>query len=102
MWPNHATAGITRRNVINLAIANGIVVKECDFSLTKVYGADEAFVTGTMAGQIPVKSVDGRIIGEGKRGPVTKRLQEIYKKWFDEKVAAGRGEGMPPIPDDLV
>ena len=46
--------GITRQNVINLCKANGIPVKELDFTLTKVYSADEAFVTGTMAGQIPV------------------------------------------------
>lgn len=80
--PKHILHGITRQNIIDLARKNGIVVKELDFSLTKVYSADEAFVTGTMAGQIPVISVDGRQIGDGKRGPMVKRLQEIYSKFF--------------------
>jgi branched-chain amino acid aminotransferase len=52
--PKHILHGITRQNVINLARENGIVVKEMDFSLTKVYSADEAFVTGTMAGQVRI------------------------------------------------
>lgn len=92
--------GITRQNVINLCHKNGIPCKELDFSLTKVYSADEAFVTGTMAGQIPVKEVDGRTIGEGKRGPVTKRLQEIYKEFLESKCSEPRGEGMPEMPKD--
>jgi len=91
--------GITRQNVINLCKANGIPVRELDFTLTKVYSADEAFVTGTMAGQIPVNEIDGRKIGIGSRGPVTQRLQEIYRAWFDEECAKGRGEGMPPMPE---
>ena len=84
--------GITRQNVINLARENGYTVRELEFSLTKVYSADEAFVTGTMAGQIPVREVDGRKIGSGARGPITKHLQEIYAKWFQEEVSKGRVE----------
>ncbi|MDZ7786700.1 MAG: hypothetical protein U5K73_00730 [Halofilum sp. (in: g-proteobacteria)] len=50
-------------------------MREKDFSLTEVYGADEAFVTGTFAGVIPAIVIDGRTIGDGGRGPVTARLQ---------------------------
>lgn len=70
--------GITRGNVLALAGEAGIPAFQKDFSLTEVYGADEAFITGTFAGLIPVGSVDGRVIGEGRRGPVTERLQELY------------------------
>ena len=47
-------------------------------SLADVYGACESFVTGTFAGVAPVTAVDGRTIGEGTRGPLTKRLQSLY------------------------
>jgi len=70
--------GITRAKVIELARAFDYPARERDFSLTEVYGADEAFVTGTFAGLIPVRSVDGRTVGEGRRGRVTEHLQRIY------------------------
>ena len=70
--------GITRGNVLSLAAGDGMPAFQKDFSLTEVYGADEAFVTGTFAGVMPVGSVDGRIIGSGARGPVTERLQGLY------------------------
>ena len=76
--------GITRQNVLNLCRQHGIPCRELDFSLTQVYSADEAFVTGTFAGQIPVVDVDGRTIGDGARGPVTARLQGLYKTFIDE------------------
>lgn len=71
--------GITRGKVLELATAAGHVAREKDFSLTEVYGADEAFVTGTFAGLIPVREVDGRAIGDGGRGPVTEMLQRAYR-----------------------
>lgn len=71
--------GITRAHVLRLCEEHGIPVRELDFSLTKVYSADEAFVTGTFAGQVPVVAVDGRVVGDGKRGPVVARLQELYR-----------------------
>ena len=52
---------------------------ERTFSLTDVYSAEEAFVTGTFAGVAPVQSVDGRAIGTSQRGPVTERLQQLYQ-----------------------
>ena len=75
----YCLGGITRGNVVSLCEANGIPVFQKDFSLTDVYGADEAFVTGTFAGVAPVQDVDGRVLGEGNRGPVTERLQGLYR-----------------------
>ena len=72
--------GITRRMVIELCRAHDIPVSERAFSLTDVYGADEAFVTGTFGGITPVRSVDGREIGAGKRGELTARLDALYKE----------------------
>ena len=72
--------GITRHNVINLCKANGIPVYEKNFSVMQTYSADEAFVTGTFAGLTPVFDIDGRTIGEGKRGPMVDRLQGLYRE----------------------
>jgi len=70
--------GITRGVVIDLCKANNIPVYQKNFSLTDVYRADEAFVTGTFAGLAPVSEIDGRIIGDGERGPVVASLQQLY------------------------
>ena len=70
--------GITRGTVIDLCPSNGVVVREKNFSLTDVYDADEAFVTGTFGGLTPVVEVDGRMIGDGHPGPVTRKLGELY------------------------
>lgn len=80
----YCLGGITRANVIRLARDLGIPVHEKRFSLTDVYGADEAFVTGSFAGLTPVWNVDGRLIGEtgpdgDHAGPVTRRLQAAYR-----------------------
>jgi branched-chain amino acid aminotransferase len=77
--PKYCMNGITRQKVIDVCKADGIVVHETDFSLFEVYGSDEAFVTGTFAGQTPVNSIDGRIVGDGNPGPVFKRISELYK-----------------------
>ncbi|KAK9809273.1 hypothetical protein WJX72_012545 [[Myrmecia] bisecta] len=82
--------GITRANVIRLCKEHGIPARELDFSLTQVYSAEEAFVTGTFGGQTPVTSVDGRMIGDGKRGPITARLQQLYEDLMHQKAAQGR------------
>ena len=74
----YCLAGITRANVLDLCRANGIEAFEKDFSLIDVYGADEAFVTGTFAGLIPVSEIDGRAIS-AEKGPLTARLQNLYK-----------------------
>ncbi|KAI8474363.1 MAG: branched chain amino acid aminotransferase [Monoraphidium minutum] len=86
----HMMRGITRDLVLALAAEEGLSVRELDFSLSQVYGADEAMVTGTMAGVLPVVEVDGRVIGAGRRGPVTARLQALYGALLDTEAAAGR------------
>ncbi len=70
--------GITRSNVLRVCGEAGIPARERTFSLTDVYSAHEAFVTGTFAGVVPVTSVDGRTIGTGERGPMVQRLQALY------------------------
>lgn len=82
--------GITRRNVINLCKANGLPVYERNFSVSQTYGAEEAFVTGTFAGLAPVSEIDGRVIGDGKPGPVTERLRKLYRKLIEEECGRGR------------
>ncbi|MCA1748286.1 MAG: aminotransferase class IV [Parasphingopyxis sp.] len=83
---DYCLGGITRATVIDLCRAAGTPVFEKNFSLTNVYGADEAFVTGTFAGLVPVTEVDGRILTEA-RGPMVERLQRLYKARFEEDVA---------------
>jgi len=81
--------GITRGNILKVCRENGIPCRETDFSLYEVYGAEEAFVTGTFGGVTPVAEIDGRRIGENiystydkewtpTMGPVTRRLRELY------------------------
>jgi branched-chain amino acid aminotransferase len=70
--------GITRATILRLASAAGIPALEGDYSLPQLYNASEAFVTGTMGGLAPVVSVDGRSIGDGTIGPLTKQLTELY------------------------
>ena len=72
--------GITRANILRVAQEAGMITRETDFSLTKVYSADEAFCTGTFAGVIPVRGVDGRDIGTQTPGRVTMRLASLYKE----------------------
>ena len=71
--------GITRQKVIDLCRANDIPVFERNFSLVDTYGADEAFLTGTFGAQTPVSEIDGRQIGNGDMGEITKRLRTLYK-----------------------
>ena len=56
-----------------------IIVFERNFSLLDTYGAQEAFLTGTFGAQIPVGEIDGRMIGTGKLGPVTEKIQTLYR-----------------------
>ena len=70
--------GITQKNVIEAWRAAGGIARECDFTLAQVYSAQEAFATGTLGGVTPVTKVDGRPIGDGTPGPLTKRAGELY------------------------
>jgi branched-chain amino acid aminotransferase len=77
--------GITRDNIIKLCKKNDIEVYEKDFSLMEVYSADESFVTGTFGGVKPVSHVDGRMIGDGNKGPITKQLGLLYNQLFEKE-----------------
>jgi branched-chain amino acid aminotransferase len=70
--------GITRDLVLEVAREAGIPAHEKPFSLTDVYSADEAFVTGTFGGLTPAVEIDGRKVGNGKPGPMTARLSDLY------------------------
>lgn len=80
---DYCLGGITRSKVILLCRENAIPVYEKNFTLRDVYSADEAFTTGTFAGLAPVGCVDGRRIGAGTRGPITRTLQAHYLKLID-------------------
>ncbi len=89
----HADAclpGITRETVIRICGDSGIPLVEKNVSLAEVYAADEMFTTGTMGELAPVLEIDGRTIGVGKRGPLTRRLQELHAAWVRET-----GEPLP-------
>ena len=74
--------GITRSTVIDLCNKNGIAVFEKNFTIGDVHSADEVFITGTFAGIIPDVSIDNIQISKGKRGKLTRTLQEYYKRIY--------------------
>jgi branched-chain amino acid aminotransferase len=80
----YCLGGITRGLALEIAREAGIAAVEKDFSLTDVYGADEAFVTGTFAGIVPVREVDGRQLN--CRGPMVERLQQLYRERVERDV----------------
>jgi branched-chain amino acid aminotransferase len=87
--------GITRGNVLRACREAGIPAFEKNFSLTEVYSAEEAFVTGTFAGVVPVRSIDGRTLGApgvGLPGPMALRLQGLYRELVARDVAFRAGE----------
>jgi len=81
----YCIAGITRANVLRMCREAGIAAVEKDFSLTEAYGADEAFITGTFAGIVPVNEIDGRKIS-ASRGPLVERLQLLYRGLIDRDI----------------
>lgn len=78
---SYSFRGITQCSVIDAWRADGGVCRECDFTLAQVYAADEAFVTGTLGGVTPVRSVDGRAIGDGPSGVATRRAAGLYLQY---------------------
>ena len=84
----YCLGGVTRAVTLELAREAGIAAIEKDFSLTDVYGADEGFVTGTFAGIVPVREVDGRKLD--CRGPMVERLQQLYADRVERDVAEQR------------
>ena len=85
---DYCLGGITRANVLRVCREAGIPAFEKNFSLTEVYSAEEAFVTGTFAGVAPVRMIDGRTNGDGVPGPMVTRLQELYRELVLLNVAA--------------
>ncbi|MDP4597458.1 MAG: branched-chain amino acid transaminase [Pseudomonadales bacterium] len=90
--------GITRATVIAFAEELGLSVKEKRITRDEVYIADEAFFTGTAAEVLPIRMLDGRLIGSGKRGPLTTKLQAMY---FDQVTGkrAEHAEWSTPVVD---
>ena len=86
---DYCLGGVTRGLILEIARENGIPAYERTFSLHDVYGADEAFMTGTFAGVTPVNQVDGRHIADG-RGPMVERIQRLYKERVGVELAKGR------------
>ncbi|MBV7331219.1 aminotransferase class IV [Chloroflexi bacterium TSY] len=90
--------GITRRKVLQVCRKYNIAYAQKNFSLTDVYDADEAFVTGTFGGLTPVIEVDGRVIGSGEFGPMTQRLRDLYHQEIDaevQRIKADSGQWTP-------
>lgn len=78
----HADAclpGVTRQMILDICAREGIPAIERNLSITELYSADEVFTTGTMGELTPVLEADGRVIGNGERGPMTARLQTLHR-----------------------
>ncbi len=91
--------GITRRTIFEFANELGLEVKERRITRDEVYIADEAFFTGTAVEVVPIRELDGRQIGAGRRGPITEKLQTMY---FDQ-VRGRRSEHLQwltPVDND--
>jgi branched-chain amino acid aminotransferase len=73
-----ALEGITRDTIIQLAEERGLKIIEKRITRDEIYGADEAFFTGTAAEVTPIRELDNRAIGTGTAGPITKQLQKDY------------------------
>jgi branched-chain amino acid aminotransferase len=87
----YCLGGITRANVLRACREDGIPAFEKNFSLTEVYSAEEAFVTGTFGGVVPVRMIDGRMIGDGRPGPMVARLQALYRGLVERDIAYRAG-----------
>jgi branched-chain amino acid aminotransferase len=81
--------GVTRGAVLRICTENQIPCAQTEFSLVDAYSAEEAFVTGTFAGLVPVRSIDGRQIGNGQRGSVVKQLQQLYMQLLERECRHG-------------
>ena len=86
-----ALEGITRGTVLDLAGGLGIPARECRLTRYDLFAAEEAFLTGSGAGLVPVRSLDGRTVGEAVPGPVFAKVRSA----FAEAVA---GLGTPALP----
>jgi branched-chain amino acid aminotransferase len=89
--PSSALVGLTRDTIIQLAGELGIQVIEKRITRDEVYIADEAFFTGTAAEVTPIRELDNRVIGAGRRGPITEKLQAMYFDCVQGRSAAHAG-----------
>ena len=89
--------GITRDTIMTLAREHNIPIEEQRFSRDELYIADEAFFTGTAAEVTPIREVDGRKIGKGEPGPITKKLQEKFFEVVEGRSAKHAG-WLDPYP----
>ncbi|HEY6843414.1 MAG TPA: aminotransferase class IV, partial [Thermoanaerobaculia bacterium] len=89
----HILPGVVRDRVISLAIAAKIRVDERPLRETELFQLDEAFITSTTMGVMPVAEIDGRVIGNSRRGEVTARLQQLFDEMEMSEIspAAARG-----------
>ncbi len=71
--------GLTRQMILDICAAEGIPAQERNLSLSELYTADEVFTSGTMGELTPVLEADGRVIADGKSGPMTRRLQSLHR-----------------------
>ena len=90
--------GITRESIITLAEEMGYTVAAKRITRDDLYIADEAFFTGTAAEVTPIRELDGRMIGDGKRGPITARLQKKFFECVNAKAAEHR-DWLTPVAD---
>src|SRR5207253_7548158 len=74
-----ALYGITRRVVMEIAAESGVTVSEPNLTRHDLFNADECFLTGTGAEVVPIVKIDGRVIGDGKPGPITEKLVAQYR-----------------------
>jgi len=84
---DYCMKGVTRQKVIDLCRANDIPVFEKNYSLYEAYSADEAFLTGTFGAQTPVSDIDGKMIGDGQAGDMTRRIRKLYAHMVAEHTA---------------
>lgn len=82
--------GLTRQMIIDIAAAEGIPCREKNLSITELYSADEAFTTGTMGELTPLLEADGREVGNGEPGKLTRRMQDLHRAYAWEN-----GEVLP-------
>jgi len=82
-----ALEGITRETIMTIAAEQGLEVIEKRITRDEVYVAEEAFFTGTAAEVTPIRELDGRVIGEGGRGPITTKLQSLYFDYVHGRTA---------------
>ena len=90
--------GITRQTILDFCKDEGVPVKERRITRDEVYIAEEAFFTGTAAEVLPIRELDGRTIGEGKRGPLTEKLQSKYFDAVKGKLPK-HNEWLTPVND---